>query len=39
MVQAKGIIAEGKPYELLENSDNPNVREFLNRKGLSRRLS
>ncbi len=37
--EAKGIIAEGKPYELRKNSDNPSVREFLDRKGFSRKLN
>ena len=34
--ERQGIIAEGDPYELRDRSDNPNVREFLSRAGLTR---
>jgi phospholipid/cholesterol/gamma-HCH transport system ATP-binding protein len=30
--EAKGIIAEGKPAELRDHSDNPRVRQFFNRR-------
>lgn len=32
----RGIIAEGDPYELRDHSDDPRVREFLSRAGLTR---
>ncbi len=35
---SKGIIAEGKPRDLADHSDDPRVREFLNR-GRARRLA
>jgi phospholipid/cholesterol/gamma-HCH transport system ATP-binding protein len=34
--EAQGIIAEGDPYELRDGSDDPRVREFLSRAGLTR---
>ena len=34
--KSKGIIAEGTPYDLLENSKDPYVIEFLSRKGMKR---
>ena len=36
--EAKGIISEGKPYDLRENCRDPRVAEFLDRKGMSRKL-
>ena len=36
--EAKGIISEGKPYDLRENNRDPRVAEFLDRKGMSRKL-
>ncbi len=36
--EAKGIIAEGKPYDLRDISPNLKVREFLSRAGLSRKI-
>jgi len=30
--EAKGVIAEGKPAELRDHSDNPRVRQFFNRR-------
>ncbi len=38
--EAKGIVAEGSPYELRDSpQSNPKVREFLDRKGLSRTMT
>ncbi len=36
--EAKGIISEGKPYDLREHNRDPRVAEFLDRKGMSRKL-
>jgi phospholipid/cholesterol/gamma-HCH transport system ATP-binding protein len=30
--EARGIIAEGRPAELRDHSDNPRVRHFFNRQ-------
>lgn len=36
--ESKGIIASGKPTELLQNSPNPFVREFLSRSDMKRKV-
>lgn len=36
--QVKGIIAEGKPYDVIKSSQNRHVIDFLRRKGLSRKI-
>ncbi len=34
----KGIVAEGRPYDLRDSNPDPKVREFLSRAGLSRKM-